>query len=502
MSARRRWLLLLVLLVLPCAALARVGGGSSFSGSRGSSFSGSRGSSFSSGSRSSSSSSSGWGGHSSTVYYSSGSSGDVSPVIVMLVVLVVLGFVIAKGAELLESGKSYEPSTPPAPSLPTPARDVAQRLRSRDPTFSEPVFLEWVTLLYLRAMQGRGVPSAMEAVAPWFADPQAQLSGRIGTYQVKRVRGVVVGSQKLLDAQLGPDSTEVAVLITSCLTAELLAGEQALYVTERWTFRRKNGVTSRTPDTVTREGCPACGAAFEREVTGACSSCGASLQPGESDWYVKTIRTQLVETRPPLLEGNAEEIGTDLRTVIDPSLLARLKKLSAKGFDREKFLARARVIFMNLQEAWSDQQWAKLRPYETEALFQSHRFWMEEYKRQGLRNRLTEVDISDVELVKVTIDASYEAITCRIHASMIDVTTRGSRVVGGNPRAPRVFTEYWTFLQRPGAKGSEDDTKCPNCAAPLKVNQAGVCEYCQAVVTRGEFDWVLTRIEQDEDYTG
>ncbi len=292
------------------------------------------------------------------------------------------------------------------------------------------------------------------------------------------------------------------MLFTACLTAEVPSGEQALYVTERWTLRRKNGVASRTPDTVNREGCPSCGAAFEREVTGACSSCGASLQPGESDWYVKVIRTQLVETRPPLLEGNAEEIGTDLRTIVDPSLHARMKKLDGAGFDREKFLARARVIFLNLQEAWSDQAWAKLRPYETEALFQSHRFWMEEYRRQGLRNRLSQVELSRIELVKASIDAAYESITCRMHASMIDVTTKGSRVVGGNPRVPREFTEYWTFLRRPGAKGADDDTKCPNCGAPLKVNQAGVCEYCQAVITRGEFDWVLTRIEQDEDYTG
>jgi hypothetical protein len=31
---------------------------------------------------------------------------------------------------------------------------------------------------------------------------------------------------------------------------------------------------------------------------------------------------------------------------------------------------------------------------------------------------------------------------------------------------------------------------------------AGVCEYCQGKVTSGEFDWVLSRIEQDEAYRG
>ena len=30
----------------------------------------------------------------------------------------------------------------------------------------------------------------------------------------------------------------------------------------------------------------------------------------------------------------------------------------------------------------------------------------------------------------------------------------------------------------------------------------GTCEYCAVKVTGGEYDWVLSRIEQDEVYTG
>jgi Tim44-like domain len=268
-----------------------------------------------------------------------------------------------------------------------------------------------------------------------------------------------------------------------------------------WTFKRKQGVQSRTPDTITREGCPNCGAPFERTTAGRCTSCDASLTPGESDWFVQSIRTQRAEGRPPLLGGYAEEVGTDLRTVFD----RQLNRVRLQGeFSRDRFLERARTIFLNLQQAWSDQNQGALRPYETESLYQSHRFWLEEYKRQGVRNLLTQVELSKIEIVKIAADAAYEAVTCRMHASMIDVTVKGPKrtVVGGDASNPREFTEYWTFLRRPGAKGAADDTKCPNCGAPLKISQAGVCEYCQAVITRGEFDWVLTRIEQDEDYTG
>ena len=31
---------------------------------------------------------------------------------------------------------------------------------------------------------------------------------------------------------------------------------------------------------------------------------------------------------------------------------------------------------------------------------------------------------------------------------------------------------------------------------------AGLCEYCHGKITNGDFDWVLSRIEQDESYRG
>ena len=35
-----------------------------------------------------------------------------------------------------------------------------------------------------------------------------------------------------------------------------------------------------------------------------------------------------------------------------------------------------------------------------------------------------------------------------------------------------------------------------------KVNMSGICEYCDAYITTGHFDWVLSRIEQAEAYSG
>jgi hypothetical protein len=64
---------------------------------------------------------------------------------------------------------------------------------------------------------------------------------------------------------------------------------------------------------------------------------------------------------------------------------------------------------------------------------------------------------------------------------------------------------YWTFTRTRGTTGAPagDAEHCPSCGAPLdKVSMAGVCGYCDAKIVTGDFDWVLSRIEQDESYEG
>ena len=75
--------------------------------------------------------------------------------------------------------------------------------------------------------------------------------------------------------------------------------------------------------------------------------------------------------------------------------------------------------------------------------------------------------------------------------------------MAGDRGKDRVYSEYWTLIRSAGVQGApRADQSCPNCGAPLTVNMAGRCEHCDADVTSGDFDWVLSKIEQDDAYTG
>ena len=168
------------------------------------------------------------------------------------------------------------------------------------------------------------------------------------------------------------------------------------------------------------------------------------------------------------------------------------------------FTARIELVFRTFHQAWTGREPLLVRPYLSDNLFQTQLYWIEAYRRQHLVNRTDGAHIVTTHLCRVIADARYDAVTVRVFATGLDYTVNDAgEVVGGNKERPREYTEYWTLIRGNDRTGAPRATpECPSCGATIEVNMAGQCRYCNAKVTSGEFDWVLSRIEQDEVYTG
>jgi predicted lipid-binding transport protein (Tim44 family) len=213
------------------------------------------------------------------------------------------------------------------------------------------------------------------------------------------------------------------------------------------------------------------------------------------------------EARPPALTTTVEEVGTGWATAFHPDLAARRAELlkDDPASTDEALAARVRLIYDRLNAGWTAMDLAPVRPYVSNELFDYLQYWIESYRRQGLRNVLEGMRLTELKMVKVVRDRWYDAVTYRIWGMGRDSTVRVATgdVVAGNPGTDRHYSEYWTFIRGAGVRGApRTDASCPNCGAPLTTNMAGACTYCGAKVTRGEFDWVLSKIEQDEAYMG
>jgi ferredoxin-thioredoxin reductase catalytic subunit len=109
-----------------------------------------------------------------------------------------------------------------------------------------------------------------------------------------------------------------------------------------------------------------------------------------------------------------------------------------------------------------------------------------------------------VELARITTDKWFDAVTVRVRATSIDyVVSDDGDLVSGSRTKQRKYTEYWTLIRSVARKGAAGEAMvCPSCGGDLDINMAGHCAHCAVKVTTGEFDWVLSRIEQDEVYRG
>ena len=388
-------------------------------------------------------------------------------------------------------------------------------LREMDEDFSEVLFSDFVYALYAGAHQARSDAGALAALAPYLNDgARHALASREPAGQP--VQGVVVGSMRPVrvdvnhepaDEHGNPTYNSVTLHFEANVTAGPPGGGHTYYVHERWTYARMSTARSRPADKARSLNCPNCDAAFESSDSTTCAYCGEVVNNGQFEWIVTGIQLMHQEARPPKLTGHAPERGTDLSTVWHPQVNMRLQAF--QQYDPqctiESIGARLALIYQELNGAWSSLDLAKARPFVSDGIYHYLSYWINAYQSQGLVNVLEGANITRWVVAKVVHDKHFIAVTVRLWASGHDYTMeqQSGDVVGGSKSRERPYSEYWTLSRGAEVRGSSrTDKQCPNCAAELRINQAGTCEFCQAHVTSGEFDWVLSKIEQDEAYVG
>ena len=494
---RRSALLVLLLCTLPfCAtdAFARIGGGDTYSGSSDSESSYDDSSSDSSSYDDSGSSSSGSSG-------SSGGGGDLSPGVAFLLFFVLMFFV--GGGALTNAAVSSRSIIRVAPQPPAPT-DLSA-LRKYDPNFSEIVFTDFCYSLFARLHEARG-RGRVDDFAPYVAGAVRDGIKKHHPAGVTSVDQIVIGSFAILSVTgLDTPRVKVGVTIEANYTETSSAGTQRWYVHERWSLERLRDILSPAPGNARAEHCPKCGAPLQTRTDGACLHCGSVVEGGAFQWFLSSVSVERKDQRAPVLTGGGggPEPGLDRPSVIQYWIGKRMAKFaeSHPGFSWEAFDARVRLVANELQAAWTARDWERARHYETDALFQMHRYWIDEYRRQGLRNVVDDYSIDKTDVVKVTSDAFYDAITVRLYASGADFTIDDSgAVVGGSRQNRKQWSEYWTLIR--GRAGAASARVCPNCGATRGEGQTVVCEYCGGKISTGEFPWILSRIEQDEAYLG
>ena len=160
---------------------------------------------------------------------------------------------------------------------------------------------------------------------------------------------------------------------------------------------------------------------------------------------------------------------------------------------------------MALQNAWMAGNLQPARIYMSDELFRAWQSKVDQQLQSHVREVMQSIVIGGTVIASVRSDQNFDSITVKIDASALDsyLDDRTGNEVAGHPHK-KVITEYWTFIRSAAARtraGEQAEiTQCPNCGAPVSVNESGVCAYCKAIVTTGQFGWVLDRITQASEW--
>jgi predicted lipid-binding transport protein (Tim44 family) len=177
------------------------------------------------------------------------------------------------------------------------------------------------------------------------------------------------------------------------------------------------------------------------------------------------------------------------------------------AFSEADFLADVNRAFFAIQQAWTERKPDLSRRVMADGVWQQHQFQIQQYLSANKQNVLENLAVQNTRLVSADSDASWDTIVVRFFASCadydIDLSNEKHKVVRGS-NSIEDWAEDWVFQRKSQAvtkpSGGVMNQKCPNCGAPLDLDLAGTCNYCHQGIMGGDYDWVLTRIEQLPNY--
>lgn len=179
-------------------------------------------------------------------------------------------------------------------------------------------------------------------------------------------------------------------------------------------------------------------------------------------------------------------------------------KLRDERFTQEAFLQRTNKAFIALQEAWSNQDLGKVNQFISDGINERFSLQIEMQKAEGYRNLMENILVQNSKIVGVFSDSHFDTIHVEIIARADDYDVSLSTGKRIRKNSSDSFTEYWSFLRKPGAQTLQGkglvDGFCPNCGAALELSDTGKCENCDSILTSGEYDWVLAEITQSVEW--
>ena len=386
-------------------------------------------------------------------------------------------------------------------------KTAVEAIRARDPNFEMEMFLQRaeMTFYLVKRAINHNDPVALRPYLhdALYAQIAQSLQQRQAQHRHELLESLNVRAVHVIHAEINAQQQSLLVHFDLVYRAKTLDDAQHVVADEgedrrhgeRWNFVRVANAVTPISGGVTASRCPACGAELRLNLDGSCAHCKASVTNGTVDWVVAAVQPA------PFIGHYADGLsGAPARTVAEG--IASLKAADP-AFSIEAFCQRVSTAFTALQDAWCKQNLDAGRAFLSPGAYFAWRSQLDAMASEGRRDVMENLRLTRVEPIQLVHGQVFDDLTVRISASAADYEVdQNNRIVFGD-KSVRPFTEEWTFqrsvgVASTGKPGTLENT-CPRCGAPVQLTQIGECRFCKAAVTSGKFDWVVSRIEQEDD---
>lgn len=164
-------------------------------------------------------------------------------------------------------------------------------------------------------------------------------------------------------------------------------------------------------------------------------------------------------------------------------------------FNIEEFNFKAYQIFYDVQMAWMNFDYDKLKELLTDELYNTYLMDLEELKLKNQRNTMKDFELIETRLISLKEENNTYIAQVYLNVKFYDYVENPSTgiILRGTDRRKLNNTYILTFIK------SKEEIKvkyCPRCGAKVEGNQTGICEYCNSKLINEDYDWVMSKKEK------
>ncbi|MGZ3864052.1 MAG: TIM44-like domain-containing protein [Bacteroidia bacterium] len=168
--------------------------------------------------------------------------------------------------------------------------------------------------------------------------------------------------------------------------------------------------------------------------------------------------------------------------------------------------AKIKTSFMGIQEAWQAKNLKGVRKWISDGVYQRFSGQFVMMNKLGQVNKLSNIQVDGIKIARVGSDNGYKTADVAIDFTMDDEFISEKYPSFNQKFRGESAREYWTFIKKEDAqegKNLYNSNNCPNCGAPFDTNLGEIsrCGSCGTLTNNASYDWVLSEITQEDDYS-